>query len=138
MKILVADDDPIYREVIGNLLIRWDFDIVLAENGHEALAIMEDNDPPNLILLDWEMPEMDGDQVARAIQNNNMQDDVYILMITGNKRKPDLMQVLLYADDYLIKPFDSLDLKIRLRNAVQILSLKQEVKDLEKRVMHAA
>ena len=137
MRILVADDDPIYREVIGNLLVRWDFDVVLARDGREALAIMESDDPPSLILLDWEMPEMDGDQVAKAIQEHNIKNDLYILMITGDKRKPDLMQVLLCADDYLIKPFDSLDLKIHIRNAVQILSLKNEVRELEKQIMHA-
>lgn len=137
MRILLADDDPIYCEVIGSLLVKWDFEVVLARDGSEALAVMEGEDPPKLILLDWEMPKMDGDQVARAIQERNIKDDTFILMITGDKRKPDLLQILLCADDYLIKPFDSLDLKIHLRNAVQILSLKDEVRELEKQIMHA-
>ena len=138
MRILIADDDPIYREVVGSLLTKWDFEVVLVSDGQEALEILNGKDPPQLIILDWEMPNVDGYQVAKTIQKSALWDKTYILMITGSKRKPDLQQVLLYADDYLIKPFDSLDLKIRLRSAIQIIHLKKEVNELKRKTTHVA
>jgi len=132
MQILVADDDPVYREVVGGLLAKWDFEINLVSDGKEALEVLNGKDPPQLILLDWEMPNIDGYQVAKTIQQSALWDKTYILMITGDRKRPELQQVLLYADDYLIKPFNSLDLKIRLRSAMQIIHLREEVNRLKR------
>jgi DNA-binding response OmpR family regulator len=132
MRILVADDDPIYRGVLEDVLREWRFDVVLAEDGAEALAILAGDDPPQLILLDWDMPHVDGFEVATTIRSINSDDETYILMITANQRKPDLMRVLVCgADDYLLKPFDPLDLKIHIRSAMRIFKLREEVKALK-------
>ncbi|MCK5113195.1 MAG: response regulator [Phycisphaerae bacterium] len=131
MKILIADDDPVYREVVGTLLEKWDFEVVTVSDGQQALEVLNGSDPPQLIILDWEMPNMDGYEVAKTIQQSALWDKTYTLMITGDKRRPDLQQVLLYADDYLIKPFDALDLKIHIRNAIQIINLKEEIRQMK-------
>lgn len=136
MRILVADDDPIYREVIGSLLEKWDFEVIQVSDGQEALKVLNDKNPPQLIILDWEMPNIDGYQVARTIQKSALWDKTYILMIAGDGKRSDLQQVLLYANDYLIKPFDSLDLKIHLRSAMQIIHLKEEVRKLKQNTVH--
>ena len=136
MRILVADDDPIYREVIGSLLEKWDFEVIQVSDGQEALKVLNDKNPPQLIILDWEMPNIDGYQVARTIQKSALWDKTFILMITGDGKRSDLQQVLLYANDYLIKPFDSLDLKIHLRSAMQIIHLKEEVRKLKQNTVH--
>lgn len=138
MRILVADDDPIYREMLGSLLAKWGFEAVLVSDGQEALEILNAEDPPQLIILDWEMPNIDGYQVARTIQKSALWDKTHILMITGDKKSPDLLQVLLYADDYLIKPFDPLDLKIRLRSAMRIINLKEQVCSLKRKTTRIA
>ena len=138
MRILVADDDPVYREMVGSLLIKWNFEVILVNDGQEAMEVLDGIDPPQMIILDWEMPNLDGYQVAKTIQKSELWDKIYILMITSDKKRPDLLQVLLYADDYLIKPFDSLDLKIRLRSALQIVHLKEEVNALKRKTTPVA
>ena len=138
MKILVADDDPVYREMVGSLLTKWNFEVILVNDGQEAMEVLDGIDPPQMIILDWEMPNLDGYQVAKTIQKGELWDKIYILMITSDKKRPDLLQVLLYADDYLIKPFDSLDLKIRLHSALQIVHLKEEVNALKRKTTPVA
>ena len=137
MRILVADDDPIYREVVRGLLVGWDFEVVLVNDGREALENLNGNNPPQLVILDWEMPNIDGYQVAMTIRKSALWDKTYVMMMTGDRKKPDLQQVLLYADDYLIKPFDSLELKIHLRTAVQIISLREELHKFKRTNVHA-
>ena len=132
MQVLVADDDPTYRSLLYDLLTEWHFDVELASDGQEALEVLERKDPPRLAILDWEMPVMDGFEVARTIRDSDSSKDTYVLMITGSRRKRDMMQVLVCgADDYLIKPFDTMDLRIHLRSAMRILHLLEELDELE-------
>ena len=135
MRVLIADDDPIYRGVLEDILRKWHFDVVLAEDGGEALNILSGEDPPQLVLLDWDMPHVDGFEVATTIRSINSDADTYILMITGGARKQDLMRILVCgADDYLIKPFDPMDLKIHIRSAMRIFNLREEVNELKQRI----
>jgi len=136
MRVLVADDDPVYRSTLQELLTGWNYEVILASDGQEALKIMDGEDPPQLVLLDWEMPEIDGFEVARAICGDNAGHRAYVLMITGRKRKADIMQVLACgADDYLIKPFDPTDLKIHLRSAMRIVHLQEELDELREAII---
>ena len=133
MQILVADDDPTYRSLLQDLLTRWHYVAVLASNGLEALEVMRAQDPPRMVILDWEMPELDGFEVARTIRSQAVGQDVYILIITSSRKKQDMMRVLVSgADDYLIKPFDPMDLKIHLRSAMRILQLRDEIDELKR------
>ena len=131
MRVLVADDDPVYRSMLQELLTGWHYEVVLASDGQEAMEVMDGEDSPQLVLLDWEMPKVDGFEVARSIRGGDAGHRAYVLMITGSKRKSDIMQVLVCgADDYLIKPFDPVDLKIHLRSAMRILHLQEELDEL--------
>ena len=135
MRVLIADDDATYRAFLADLLIKWDFEIVLACDGLEAMEVMEGEDPPKMVLLDWDMPGADGFEVARSIRNKEPGKGAYILMVTGSRRKQDMMQVLVCgADDYLIKPFDPMDMKIHLRNAVRIIHLQEDIKELKRSI----
>ena len=131
MRVLVADDDPAYRSLLQDLLAKWHFEPVLASDGMEALAAMEAPDAPRVVILDWEMPEADGFEVARAIRHGGTTENAYVILITGSHNKDDVMRVLVCgADDYLIKPFDPMDLKITLRTAMRVLSLQEELAEL--------
>jgi len=133
----VADDDPTYRSLLKALLKKWDFEAVLVSNGLEALEIMAQPDAPQLVILDWEMPELDGFEVAKRIRDDKVGNDTYILLITGSRKKNDITRVLVCgADDYLIKPFDPIDLKIHLRSAVRIVRLQAELDELKRTVHH--
>ena len=139
MRVLVADDDPMYRGVLQELLTKWHFEVILASDGQEALDVMAGEDSPQLVLLDWEMPKVNGFDVARAIRGGDAGHRAYVLMITGSKRKSDIMQVLVCgADDYLIKPVDPMDLKIHLRSATRILHLQEELDELRKAITEEA
>ena len=132
MRVLVADDDPTYRSLLQDLLTKWHFEVVLASDGSEALEVMAGDDPPRLVVLDWEMPQVDGFEVAKAIRDDKAVRNAYVLMITGSRRKNDIMRVLVCgADDYLIKPFEPMDLKIHLRSAMRILHLQEELDELK-------
>ena len=133
MRVLVADDDPTYRSLLEGLLTKWHFEVVLAVDGVEALEAMRRENPPQLVILDWMMPEVDGFEVARTIRNEKSSKDAYILMITGTRKKEDMMRVLVCgADDYLIKPFDPMDLEIHLRSATRILRLQEELDEMRR------
>ncbi len=133
MRVLVADDDSTYRSLLDDLLRKWDFEVVLACNGREALEVMRRDDAPRLIILDWMMPEMDGFEVARTIRSEKPDESTYILLITSSRKKEDVMKVLVCgADDYLIKPFDPMDLQVHLRTAVRFLHLQEELNELRR------
>ena len=128
MRVLIADDDPMYRSVLKELLIEWHCEVILACDGQEALAAICGENPPQLVLLDWDMPEIDGFEVARTIRCIDAGHRAYVLMITSSERKQDIMKVLVCgADDYLIKPLDPMDLKIHIRSAMRILHLQEEL-----------
>ena len=133
MQILVADDDPVYRSLLKDLLTQWHFDVVLACNGLEAWEVMQRDDAPRLAIIDWMMPEMDGFELARAIRDKESDNHTYTILITGSRKKDEVMKVLVCgADDYLIKPFDPMDLKIHLRIASRFIHLQEELNDLKK------
>lgn len=137
MQVLVADDDPVYRTLLDELFGEWGFDVVLAADGQEAWEILQGADPPKLIVLDWMMPRMDGFEVCKRIRNETRHKNTYVLMMTGSRKKAEIMKVVVAgADDYLIKPFDPVDLKIHLRSAMRVISLQEELDELV-RVRHA-
>jgi len=129
MKILIADDDPIYRELMGGLLSGWSFDVVQADDGAQAMRLLREDPTVRLALLDWMMPEMDGYEVCRRLRAQSEYDDLYVVMVTGTRDRNQILQVILAgADDYLIKPFDPMDLKIRIRNAIRLINLQDELR----------
>ena len=128
MRVLVADDDPVFCALMQRLLQGWHFDVVLAADGEEAWEILRGDDSPRLVLLDWMMPGMDGYEVCKMMRNQKGRKNVYVMIVTGTRKKDDIMKVVLAgADDYLIKPFDPVDLKIRMRNAMRVLHLQDDL-----------
>ncbi len=132
MHVLIADDDPVYRSLLTELLKEWQFDVAVACNGSEAWEALQQDPKIRLVVLDWMMPEMDGFEVCRRLKTERGA-DVYTILITGSRKKEEIMKVLVAgADDYLIKPFDPVDLKIHVRNAVRILHLQEELDELNR------
>ncbi len=130
MQVLVADDDPVYRTLLKEMLSGWDYEVVLACDGQEAWEALQQENPAHLIILDWLMPVMDGFELCKKIRAGRMSDHTYILLMTSSNQKEEIIKVLVAgADDYLIKPFEPLDLKIRLRTAQRILDLQEELAD---------
>ncbi len=111
--IMVIDDDPYIRELIGTLLIKEGFAIIEAGNGREALRLLGEN-KADLCVLDLMMPDMDGYEFCRNARKYH--DGMAILMLTA---KGELSQKVkgfeLGADDYLTKPFEGIELIMRIK-----------------------
>jgi diguanylate cyclase (GGDEF)-like protein len=128
LQVLVADDDTTSRELIGGLLTRWGYKPVFAENGTEALSILESPDPPLLAIVDWVMPEMDGIDLCRAVRRSRQYPYTYIIVATSITKKQDLLSCLeAGADDYLCKPLNATEFRARLYVAGRILNLQQQL-----------
>jgi putative two-component system response regulator len=119
-KILVIDDEPIVRMTIEGLLFQENLQLIFAENGEEGLQKASQT-LPDAILLDLMMPEMDGYEVCRRIRANPDLAEVPIIMITAvDNREAKLTGLAAGADDFLTKPFDSLEMKIRIQNILRL------------------
>jgi len=131
MRVLIADDDPVYRNLLDGLLSKWGFEAVCACNGREACEAIRRDPAIELALLDWMMPEKDGYAVCHDIRQDSSTCDLYILMITSNGLRDELIKVVVAgADDYIIKPFEPLDLKIHVRAAKRIIDLQAQLAGL--------
>ncbi|MCC7085397.1 MAG: diguanylate cyclase [Pirellulales bacterium] len=128
MKILVADDEPMSRRLIEASLLRWQYEVLVAQDGNEALEILQQPDAPKLAVLDWLMPRMDGLEVCRRIRERQGEPYRYIVLLTGKQQRSDVVEGLdAGADDYVIKPFEPDELRVRLRTGKRILYLQDQL-----------
>jgi two-component system response regulator MprA len=121
--ILVADDDPKLLKMVRRTLIYEGFEVITALTGSEALAKIETR-PPNLVVLDWMMPEFDGMEVLKQLRARG--NPVPVLMLTARDAVEDRVAGLdRGADDYLAKPFAPSELLARLRALLRRARLTQ-------------
>ena len=125
MKILIAEDDPVSRRLLESLLLKWGYEVIAVSNGREALQCLLAENAPRLALLDWAMPALDGVELCRNIRARETLHYVYSILITAKSRKEDLILGMeAGADDYIVKPYDPDELRVRLRAARRILDLQ--------------
>ena len=131
MKILVAEDDPVSRRLLEVTLSKWGYEVVTCADGQAAWDALKAPDAPQLVILDWMMPLLDGLQVCRNVRNpaeRPAEPYVYIILLTAKSQKTDMVTGLeAGADDYLTKPFDAQELRMRLRAGRRILDLLDEL-----------
>ena len=127
-RILVAEDDPMFRRLLEGWLKQWGHDVTVVNNGAVAWAILQKEQPPDLLILDWMMPEIDGLELCRRIRADQRSAYRYILLITAKDARQDLVSGFeAGADDYLTKPFDRAELRVRLRVGERILRLQDDL-----------
>lgn len=128
MKILIAEDDPVSRRLLEVTLRKWGYDVVVCADGSSAWQMLQQPDAPFLAILDWMMPGMDGVQVCREVRMRETEPYVYLILLTAKHQKNDVITGLeAGADDYIIKPFDANELRMRLRAGRRILDLQAEL-----------
>jgi diguanylate cyclase (GGDEF)-like protein len=129
MKILLAEDSPVYRHLISSHLRDWGFDLQIANDGAAAWELLQTPDAPRLALLDWVLPKIEGIELCRRIRQVQAQSQyTYILLLTGKDGKDDLVEGMRAgADDYLVKPFHPPELEARLLGGKRILDLQREL-----------
>jgi two-component system cell cycle response regulator len=126
--VLVAEDDPICRRVLESRLQNWGFRVISAVDGLEAWEMLREDVAPDLLILDWIMPGIDGPELCRRIRARQHAIYPYILLVTGKDDKADVVRGLeAGADDYLSKPFDPTELRARLQVGKRILALQHEL-----------
>jgi diguanylate cyclase (GGDEF)-like protein len=128
VKVLVADDDDVLRRILQVTLSKWGYEVLVSRNGIEALRILQQSDAPRLAILDWVMPGMDGIEVCREIRKRVDDPYIYVLLLTAKDQQEDVVAGMdAGADDYVAKPFDRQELKVRLRAGRRILDLQTEL-----------
>lgn len=140
MKILLAEDSPVYQHLIGGYLSEWGFDFELARNGTQARKLLKEPDGPTLALLDWVLPGIDGIEVCRNVRERGANERyVYTVLLTGKTDKEDLVHAMeAGADDYLVKPFDPPELRARLLAGKRILDLHEQLVSAQDSLRFAA
>ena len=127
--ILLAEDDPISRRLFVKLLTKEGFPVTAVENGRQAFDLFRQEFFP-IVLTDWQMPEMEGPELCRAIREENPERYVFIVMLTSKSSKDDIISGLSAgADDYLTKPAHHAELLARIKTGIRILELEKSLRD---------
>jgi DNA-binding response OmpR family regulator len=114
-KILIADDEPNILISLDYLMKREGFEVHLARDGNEALALLQ-RERPQLLLLDVMMPHKNGFEVCQALRADEALRHTLVLMLTAKGRETDVAKGLgVGADAYMTKPFSTRDLAARVR-----------------------
>jgi two-component system cell cycle response regulator len=128
LRVLLAEDDEISRHILRETLVRWGFEVVTACDGAEAWEILQSGNGPGLAILDWIMPGMDGIDVCRRVREKLGEPYIYIMLLTSKTKKADIIQGMgAGADDYISKPFDPQELRMRLNAGRRIIELQSQL-----------
>ena len=138
MNVLLADDDPTMRLLLSRMLEQGGHAVTTAaadgQEAWESYVAM----PAPLLILDWEMPKMDGLELCRRIRSSERGDEAFILVITARDKTEDLTAVLdAGADDYMSKPVTADNLKARLRIAERRIEVNAARRNAEERLRKA-
>ena len=142
MRVLIADDEATSRHLIQATLGGWGFEVLVAVDGWEALRVLQGSRGPEIAMLDWMMPGIDGLDVCRRMRATMPNAATYIILVTARGGLENVVRGLeAGADDYITKPFDPRELRARLHVGVRIVQLQkalmerfQELEDALKRV----
>jgi phosphoserine phosphatase RsbU/P len=133
--ILMAEDDQNSSVILKATLAKAGYVPIIARDGLEAMAVLHEPNAPNIAVLDWKMPGMDGLEVCRRVRDLNKV--VYVIFLTALATTENLVEALeAGADDYLTKPFKSAELIARIHVGLRVVNLQNalgnHVKELEK------
>lgn len=120
--LLIVEDDLDIADMLHAYFRKHRYDVVTVNLGEDAILACRTN-RPSLIILDIRLPDIDGFEVARRLRGNRRTEDIPIIFLTEQRTRNDRLQGLeLGADDYVTKPFDFQELRLRVRNALRRVS----------------
>ncbi|MCP3902512.1 MAG: response regulator transcription factor [Planctomycetes bacterium] len=128
MKVLIAEDDAVSRRVLEATLRKWDYDVIVTEDGDEAWRVLDEGCDAKLLVLDWMMPGLDGTEICRRLRERDDGGSFYVLLLTARMQKDDIVLGLQAgADDYITKPFHAEELRARVRTGARIVQLRRSL-----------
>jgi phosphoserine phosphatase RsbU/P len=137
MRILIADDDVDMRRLLLHTLQRWGYEVVPASDGAQAWEILQ-NEPINFVITDWIMPNLNGLELCRRIREGQFGRYIYIILLTAKNSKEELIKGMeAGADDFLNKPFNAGELKVRIRAGERIVKLESNLEEQNKKLQEA-
>lgn len=141
--VLIAEDDAVSRRLLEQAVHSWGYASVCVNDGASALAKLSAPNGPRMAILDWEMPGLSGPQVCRILRARTSSPYVFLILLTARTAREHLVTGLASgADDYVLKPFDPIELQLRVRTGQRIVELQHELlaarQELERRANHDA
>ncbi|NDI07036.1 MAG: phosphate regulon transcriptional regulatory protein PhoB [Rhodobacteraceae bacterium] len=113
--VLLVEDEPAQRELLAYNLEAEGFDVITADNGEDGLILVDESDP-DLIVLDWMMPQLSGIEVCRRLKSNSKTRQIPVIMLSARAEEVDRVRGLeTGADDYVVKPYSVIELMARVK-----------------------
>jgi two-component system cell cycle response regulator len=130
MKVLIADDDALLRQMLQGQLAAAGHEFVFASDGREAWELLQ-HENIRMVIVDWMMPELDGPELIRRIRDAGWPGYTYVILLTARSGRDDIVEGLtLGADDYVTKPFRHEELLARMGVGARILQLEGRLSEL--------
>jgi sigma-B regulation protein RsbU (phosphoserine phosphatase) len=136
LRVLVADDEPVSRTVVGAMLKKAGYEVTFAPDGEQAWQQLSVPNPPSIALLDWEMPGLAGPEVVERIRARGEQAPTYVILLTSRDSSADIVTGLKAgANDYVTKPANEDELVARVNVGARVVELQtalaERVRSLE-------
>ncbi len=130
-KVLIVEDSEANIMIMESFLVRENYDVFIARDGEEAIARVSEIEP-DLILLDLDLPKMNGYEVTEKLKSDQQLRFIPIVIVTAqNEMKSKLKGIELGADDYLMKPFNKIELLTRVKSLVKLKRMNDSVESSE-------
>ncbi len=127
-RVLLVDDEPVQRMLVGRMLSRAGFDVATAVDGEQALNMVAKGDI-SMLVTDWEMPKLDGLSLCRSIRSMQLDHYVYAIVVTSRDAVEHVVMGLQAgADDYLVKPVLEPELLARLNTGKRLLEMERSLR----------
>ena len=125
MRILIAEDEYTTRLMIQVCLEKWGYTVDSVADGKEAWELLQKNNAPEVAILDWEMPEIDGLELCKRVKGLERDNPIHVIMLTARDTQNDILVGFdAGADDYITKPFNDDELRARIRVAERIVRIQ--------------
>lgn len=139
LRVLIADDSSVSRHLLEATLRKWGYQVVAVEDGEKAWKVLQRDDRPDVVILDWVMPGLTGPEVCRLVRRQNTGKYTYLILLTSKSLKQELIEGMeAGADDYLTKPFDQHELQVRLRAGVRVVDLQTQLMEAREELREQA
>lgn len=125
VKILIAEDEFTTRLMIQVCLEKWGYTVDSVADGKEAWELLQKKNGPEVAILDWEMPEIDGLELCKRVKRLERDNPIHVIMLTARDTQNDILVGFdAGADDYITKPFNDDELRARIRVAERIVRIQ--------------